>query len=342
MCDQHGFTAVFFEERLGAHDVVVAENYAVFFFKQLRSEAFAYLVADIVTGDGCGGDDYYGCGQRKRAGGGQYACAQKQRVTGEEKTDHHPRLSENNGRNQQQSAGLYEMCRVKHPSYYTHLSLLQGRTLQQGPSLQYTAGMPSRNRNKVWVPGEVYHVYNRGNNKQPIFLDEQDYAVFLNIIKLSLQEERTTDKFGRPRKNWYGDIELLAFCLMPNHFHLLLYQKSERAISDFMRGLATSYTGYMNHKYDWTGHLFQGVFKASHIDENSYWLHISRYIHLNPKAWRTWEWSSLPYYTQEKQADWVRPDRIAQAFPNGTYLGFVADYESHKDMLDELKHITAD
>lgn len=206
---------------------------------------------------------------------------------------------------------------------------------------EYTVRMPSKNRNKVWVPGEVYHVYNRGNNKQPIFFDDKDYAAFLNLMKRSLQEERTADRLGRPYRNWFGDIELLAFCLMPNHFHLLVYQKSEKAISDFMRSIATSYSGYINHKYDHTGHLFQDAFKASHIDEESYWLHISRYIHLNPKSWRTWQWSSLPYYTDEKEADWVQPGRILQAFHKGAYLDFVADYESHKDMLDELKHITA-
>lgn len=214
--------------------------------------------------------------------------------------------------------------------------------MKRGPSLKYTTCMPSKNRNKVWVPKEVYHVYNRGNNKQLIFFDDKDYAVFLNIIKRSLQEERTADRLGRPYKNWHGDIELLAFCLMPNHFHLLLYQTSERAISDFMRTISVSYSGYINDRYDHTGHLFQDIFKASHIDEESYWLHISRYIHLNPKAWRTWRWSSLPYYLKEKESDWVRPSRILQSFQPNKYLDFVADYESHQGMLDELKHLTAD
>ncbi len=77
-------------------------------------------------------------------------------------------------------------------------------------------------------------------------------------------------------------------------------------------------------------------------DEDDYWLHISRYIHLNPKDWQRWEWSSLPYYLGEKQADWVRPERVLEAFEGDNYRVFVSDYEDHKAMLDELKHITAD
>jgi putative transposase len=202
--------------------------------------------------------------------------------------------------------------------------------------------MPSKNRVKQWAPEAIYHVYNRGNNKQAIYLDQHDYATFLNLMKRGLQQKVTADPFGRPNRNWHDDIELLAFCLMPNHFHLLLYQRSERAISDFMRGLSTSYVGYFNKRHHRVGHLFQDIFKASHIDEDAYWQHISRYIHLNPRAWRTWEWSSLPYYLHDKHADWVRPERVLDVFEGGDYLSFVEDYEGVAAMADELKYVTAD
>lgn len=201
--------------------------------------------------------------------------------------------------------------------------------------------MPSKNRIKQWAPEQIYHIYNRGNNKQRIFLDEKDYQVFLHLLKRHLQEKSDTDKFGRLYKNWYGDIELLAFCLMPNHFHILAYQTSDIALSSLMRSVTTSYSGYFNHRYSRTGHVFQDVFKASLIDEDGYWQHISRYIHLNPKAWRTWKWSSLPYYLGNKKADWVQPNRVLQTFEGDNYREFIEDYEGHKDMLDELKHMTA-
>src|SRR5215475_6378015 len=101
--------------------------------------------------------------------------------------------------------------------------------------------MPSRNRIKQWAPEQTYHIYNRGNNKQRIFLDQSDYATFINLIKRHLRKKRTNDLMGRPYKNWHGDIELLGFCLMPNHYHLLLYQVNEQSISNLIRSIGTSY-----------------------------------------------------------------------------------------------------
>lgn len=202
--------------------------------------------------------------------------------------------------------------------------------------------MPSRNVIKEWAADEVYHVYNRGNNKQQIFRDAEDYAVFMNLLKRSLGEKIAKDRSGRLVRNWHTRVELLAFCLMPNHFHLLLYQNDEKSISDLIRGIANSYTGYFNKKYDQTGHLFQGTFKASRITEEDYWQHISRYIHLNPANWREWPWSSLDYYLGEKHADWVKPDKVLGLFEHDKYIDFVSDYETHLAMLDELKYIAAD
>jgi len=201
--------------------------------------------------------------------------------------------------------------------------------------------MPSRNVIKRYGAGHVYHVYNRGNDKKNIFVEEADFAVFLALLRRHLSKDQTADRLGRPYKNYYDTIELLAFCLMPNHFHLLLYQETETAITQLMRSISISYAGYFNKKYGRVGYVFQGIFKASLIDNHSYWCHISRYIHLNPADWRTWEWSSLPYYLGEKRADWVRPDRLFEVFEGEDYADFVADYETHKAMLDELKHLLA-
>ncbi|HTE57674.1 MAG TPA: transposase [Verrucomicrobiae bacterium] len=194
---------------------------------------------------------------------------------------------------------------------------------------------------KVYGPQHVYHVYNRGNNKELVFRVSEDYAVFLNILKRYLGEKQENDSLGRLYKNFSSEIELVAFCLMPNHYHLLLYQETADGITKLMKSITASYTGYFNKKYEHVGHVFQGTFKASLIDQESYWQHISRYIHLNPRQWRNWRWSSLPYYLGEKQSDWVKPERLLGVFEGHDYLSFVSDHEDHKAMLDELKTMLA-
>lgn len=208
---------------------------------------------------------------------------------------------------------------------------------------KYYLTMPSKNRVKEYADQSVYHIYNRGNNKDLIFIDEQDYAVFMNLLKRHLSEQPTNDELGRPYKNFNEMIDLLAFCLMPNHFHLLIYQEEAGSMTQLMRSVATSYTGYFNKRHGRIGRLYQDVFKASLVNEEDYWLHISRYIHLNPINWQTWEWSSLPYYLGNKQASWVKPSLVLDSFfDTSEYYDFLCDYESYKEMLDELKYVTAD
>ena len=197
--------------------------------------------------------------------------------------------------------------------------------------------MPSRNRVKDYGAGVYYHLYNRGNNKDVIFQDNQDYAVFLNLLKRHLSPVETTDKLGRPYRNLSKEVELLAFCLMPNHYHLLIYQHTQEGMTQLLRSVATAYSGYYNKKYQRVGRLFQDAFKASAVYSDTYLEHVSRYIHLNPKDWKTWEWSSLPYYLHHKIADWVKHEEISDMFKDGEYLEFVANYQENKEMLDEIK-----
>ena len=114
--------------------------------------------------------------------------------------------------------------------------------------------------------GIPYHVYNRGNRKNKIFLNVKDYQRFLRKLK------EYTKKF---------DVSLVCYCLMPNHFHLLLVQKDESAITKFMLSLCTSYSKYFNIKHELVGRLFQARFRAKIVETDEYLLHLSRYIHLN-------------------------------------------------------------
>lgn len=184
-----------------------------------------------------------------------------------------------------------------------------------------------------------YHVYNRGVEKRPIFLEDNDYAAFLNLLKRHLSPEISHDNRGLPYETYAERVELLAFCLMPNHFHLLFYLKKDtQAITELIRKVSGAYTSYFNKKYSRVGHLFQGVYKASRISSDMYLQHISRYIHLNPKNYKSWRYSSWPYYANGWKANWVKPDKILEIFAGTDYGEFVNDYEVDKDLIDELKY----
>ncbi len=141
-------------------------------------------------------------------------------------------------------------------------------------------------RNHILSNDEYYHIYNRGNSKQLIFLDEQDYRVFQNFLYLMNMERRiVTRDAGDAVYTYPRDKELVhigAYCLMPNHFHLLLVQKVDQGISKFMLKLSTAYTMYFNKKYKRSGGLYEGKFKSKHVDDDTYLRYLYSYIHLNP------------------------------------------------------------
>ena len=165
--------------------------------------------------------------------------------------------------------------------------------------------MPSRNTvYRDDAEDQYYHVYGRGMYREKIFLDEQDYRVFLNLLKRYFGEEISLDKQGRQQANYHGKAELLAFCLMPNHFHFLIHQIEKGVISKIMQGVALCYGKYFNHKYKRFGALLESRYKSSAISHDNYLLQASRYIHLNHDDYENWPWSSLPYYTKGWRASW--------------------------------------
>lgn len=198
--------------------------------------------------------------------------------------------------------------------------------------------MPRRNVTRQDIADTFQHVYTRGHSKQKIFLDEQDYITFLNLLERYLSPEEAKDPYGASYPNFFNKVELLAYCLMPNHIHLLLYVRQTGEMGKFMRSVMTSYSHYFNKKYRRSGSLFESRYKASVISDESYLEHISRYIHLNPRNWRDYEYSSLPYYLQRDEVSWIRPDRIRNIFSGpDEYLDFVSDYVEQKKLMDILK-----
>lgn len=197
---------------------------------------------------------------------------------------------------------------------------------------------------REFAPGNYYHVYNRGVAKQSIFLDAADKKKFLSILERHLDPNNTSVRYdGAPYRKFNQGVELLCYCLMGNHFHLLFYLSDDStAISELIRSVSTAYTMYFNKRYRRVGTLFQGVFKASRISNDSYLQHITRYIHLNPRTYRTYRYSSLPYYLGMPSPSWLNPDRVLKMFEGEDYLLFLEDYEDQKTMLEELKYELAD
>jgi putative transposase len=208
----------------------------------------------------------------------------------------------------------------------------------------WTCNMPSRNVIKIYLNGGYYHIYNRGVEKRDIFLDDQDYTVFLGLFKKYLAGEKAKINNGRVFESLNQEVTLLSYCLMPNHFHMLIRQETNDGIVRFMRRVATSYVMHFNKKYDRVGALFQGNYKASHVDADSYLHHISRYIHLNPKDYKHWPYSSYGYYLGNKKASWINPQPILDLFDNNNqqYASFVADYIDMKAELEFIKYQLAD
>jgi len=204
--------------------------------------------------------------------------------------------------------------------------------------------MPVRNVIRYQIPNAFYHVYNRGHNKDLLFVDNDDYQFFLFLLKRCFGPVQLERQKGKPFP-WFGDkIVLNAFCLMPNHFHLLLHQADdETAISSVMQSLATTYSMYFNRKYKRRGSIFESVFKASPIFNDSYLQHITRYIHLNPKNYKAWRHSSYHDYLSAGGNYWVAKQDILGLFDGlEQYKAFVDDYVGLRDELASLKHELAD
>lgn len=199
--------------------------------------------------------------------------------------------------------------------------------------------MPRKNVIKTDAPDSYYHVYFRGGNRSRIFREASDYEFMLKLFARYLSLEETKNSAGISYANYNNKVTLLAFCLMPNHVHLMVYQHNMGDLSNFMKSLLTSYSMYFNRKYKRTGPLYESTFKASIVTEEAYYQHISRYIHLNPRDWETYEYSSLPYYLHQINDTWINPERILTMFegPAG-YRKFLMDYRSSKELLDILKY----
>lgn len=203
----------------------------------------------------------------------------------------------------------------------------------------YNRVMPSKNTIKEQVPESYYHVYARGANRQKIFVEAADYKYFLELFSRYLSRKQAISQTGEPYPHYRNRVRLLAYCLMSNHLHLLIYQVDIPYLEKFMRSLMTSYSRYFNLKYKRTGPLFEDRYKAVRTGDDSYLMHITRYIHLNPQRWRNYRYSSLGYYCRGAAPDWLSTNPILKLFKSRSdYMTFVADYEEQRNLLGEFKN----
>lgn len=194
-------------------------------------------------------------------------------------------------------------------------------------------------RRIILSTGEHYHLYNRGVEKRDIFLDGADYHRFLTIL----------DNFRHRDQEKNGDeplVSIVCYCLMPNHFHLIVQQKTDGGISKFIQRVSTGYTMYFNKRYERTGVLFQGKFKAKYIENDQYLLHLARYIHLNPLEMltekkdkdsfvqlRNYEWSSFSAYSGLVNRSTVHLDKSI----------IMSQFKNDRDFIENIRqHVSLD
>lgn len=186
---------------------------------------------------------------------------------------------------------------------------------------------------KQFFDGGVYHVYNRGYNKMTVFRDAKDYKFFLQRLEEILSLRPSQSRWLRPLPR--GSFTILSYCLMPNHFHIIVRQETKLPVSKLIGKLLTTYGIYFNKKYDQIGTLFQDCFKVKEIDHDEYLIPLSAYVHRNPANFFSWPYSSLPIFLEERQELLVDPTLILSMFGNNRsqYRQYIKSYRKVNEKL---------
>jgi len=185
-------------------------------------------------------------------------------------------------------------------------------------------------RTVLFLPNHYYHIYNRGANKADIFLGDSDYVFLLKLLRKKSEE---------------FDVSVIAYSLMNNHYHLLLRQNGEATISQFMQSVFNIYSKAFNSKYQHSGTLFEGPFKAIMVKDEKYLVHLCRYIHRNPVEAgmvvvpEQWHYSNYLEFIEMRKGKLIDRAFVQEYF--GTpenYREFVMDYITPEKTEKELRH----
>lgn len=201
-----------------------------------------------------------------------------------------------------------------------------------------------------FINEQAYHIFNRGTEKRRVFDGARDYQRFIKTLRYYQADGPKPRLSHFLRKSLFKPdfskkiVEILAYCLMPNHFHLLVKQLREDGIRELVSKLTNSYTKYYNTKYTRVGPLFQGEFKAVLIENDEQLIHVSRYIHLNPlasflvKNLNQYDWSSYNEYRLTSDGICTK-DQVLSFFKSPQdYERFVLDQASYAQELELIKH----
>jgi putative transposase len=201
-----------------------------------------------------------------------------------------------------------------------------------------------------FVNGEYYHVLNRGVAQMAFFNEARNYKQFIKtMLYYQIENPKPRLSYFSPESNLLNAdkkiVEIICYCLIPNHFHFLLKQLREKGVTEFISKLSNSYTKYFNIKNKRIGPLLQGEFKAIHIETNEQLIHLSRYIHLNPlvayliKDLEEYHWSSYKEYIGLTKTNICSKNIILEQFKSPQdYKQFVLDQEDYGKKLEMIKH----
>lgn len=216
------------------------------------------------------------------------------------------------------------------------------------------------------VNNEIYHIFNRGVASQPTFLSKRDYERALESIFyyqnitppvkysrfLSLSASERAELLEKLSDQKKFLVDIVTYCLMPNHFHLLLRQITEGGIAKFVGNFTNSYTRYFNARHQRQGPLYTGKFQSVRIETLEQLLHVSRYIHLNPytgfvvkslKELEQYPFSSFQEFLSKTNHNFCEKEIILQEFKNTTsYKKFVFDQADYQRTLDYIRHIATE
>lgn len=213
--------------------------------------------------------------------------------------------------------------------------------------------MPSKYLVRNFEENSYHHIFNRGVEKRKIFLDIKDYNIFIYYLYIYLKPLNEV-LLRHPQlplrlqgRNLSSEVSLVSYCLMPNHFHLLLKQKTKDGISKLLKQVTNAYTEYFNKKYARVGSLLQGPFKAVKITTDEQLIHLTRYIHLNPligsivNNLEDYPWSSYKSFITGKEADLCDKQIILHRFNSTSdYQKFVLDQANYANELQKLEGLT--
>ena len=202
-----------------------------------------------------------------------------------------------------------------------------------GGASQLTSYISNMARRKItYFPGNYYHIFNRGVNREPIFKNPDNYIFLLQRIgqyALSFQ------------------VSIIAYCLMPNHYHLLLRQDGDQLIANFIQAVFNSYSKAFNKAFRRTGRLFESPYRVIQINDSTYLIHLCRYIHRNPLEAKLvhnlidWPYSNYPEWIGKRSGKLVDREFVSEFFPNiSDYYRFVIEYTPPAEIEKELEKLS--